>query len=299
MYDFAIPLSAKSVAIDLLSTLPSRYPVPVGALVRAAVILGVGENSMRVALARLRARGLVRSDGRGFYQLGADAEPLNRHVRSWRGIEDRVCPWDGSWVGLGPIEGAASRGASLAARLLGFRPLSRSLHIRPNNLVGGVAVVRKRLESVRPGTAGPVFRLSELALDTDRRARTLWEPRALEGDYRATCDRLQESEERLPTLSKEAAMSESFRLGGEAVRQIVLDPLLPEPIVDVTARRALVEAMQRYDEIGRHYWKAWAGESAALQQSPAAIGGLTIDGLAATQETQPAPDAIGERRPER
>ncbi len=94
-------------------------------------------------------------------------------------------------------------------------------------------------------------------------------------------------------------MSESFRLGGEAVRQIVLDPLLPEPIVDVSARRALVEAMQRYDQIGRHYWKAWAGESVALQQSPAAIGGLALGGLATTQETRPAPDATRQRRRER
>ena len=64
--DFRV--SAKSVAIDLLSTMPPRYPVAVGALVRAAAALGIGENSMRVALARLRARGLVESDERGLYR---------------------------------------------------------------------------------------------------------------------------------------------------------------------------------------------------------------------------------------
>ena len=53
-------------------------------------------------------------------------------------------------------------------------------------------------------------------------------------------------------------MAESFRVGGDAVRQIVLDPLLPDPIVDVDARRALVAAMRRYDRIGRSCWKAWA-----------------------------------------
>jgi phenylacetic acid degradation operon negative regulatory protein len=264
--------------------MPPRYPVPVGALVRAAVILGVGENSMRVALARLRARGLVRSDERGLYRLGSGAEPVNRHVRSWRSIEDRVGSWDGSWVGLEPAEGTASRHFKLALRLLGFRPLTRTLQVRPDNLAGGVEAVRQRLESLGPAPAGLVFRLAELDAATDRRARGLWDTRALETGYRAIRERLRESEERLRTLSEEGAMAESFLLGGEAVRQIALDPLLPAPIVDVDARRALVVAMRRYDRIGRRCWKAWAGEAVELEQSPAAIGGL-----AGARETRSAP----------
>ncbi len=92
-------------------------------------------------------------------------------------------------------------------------------------------------------------------------------------------------------------MSESFLLGGEALRQIVLDPLLPAPIVDVDARRALVDAMRRYDRIGRRYWKAWAGEAVELEQSPAAIG--AIGGLAATHETLSAAGLAGDGRRER
>lgn len=292
--DHALPISAKSVAIDLLSTMPPGYPVPVGALVRAAEILGVGENNMRVALARLRARGLVRSDERGLYRLGTEAESVNRHVCSWRDIEERVSSWDGSWVGIEPGAGAASRQSKLALRLLGFRPLTRTLGIRPNNLVGGVEAVRQRLASLGPEAAGPSFRLAELDDEIDRRARTLWDPRGLETGYRLTCKRLRDSEERLSTLSREAAMSESFQLGGEAVRQIVLDPLLPAPIADVVARRALVQAMRRYDRIGRRYWKGWAGKAAELERSPAAIGGL-----AAARETRSAPGIAGSGRGER
>jgi phenylacetic acid degradation operon negative regulatory protein len=54
-------------------------------------------------------------------------------------------------------------------------------------------------------------------------------------------------------------MAESFRLGGAAIRQIVLDPLLPEPIVPAAERRALVEAVRRYDRIGRRVWAGWLG----------------------------------------
>ena len=49
-------------------------------------------------------------------------------------------------------------------------------------------------------------------------------------------------------------MTESFRLGGQAIRQIVLDPLLPEPIVPAAERAALVAALRRYDRMGRSCW---------------------------------------------
>ena len=92
--------SAKSLILDLLSTLPPRRPVPVGALVRAGAMFDLGENRLRVALARLRSRGLVESDERGLYRLGAAAHAVSRQVRSWRTLEETVCPWDGSWVAV-------------------------------------------------------------------------------------------------------------------------------------------------------------------------------------------------------
>ena len=52
-------------------------------------------------------------------------------------------------------------------------------------------------------------------------------------------------------------MIESFRLGGAAIRQLTLDPLLPEPIVPGDERSALVAAMRRYDAAGRSCWAAF------------------------------------------
>jgi len=78
--------------------------------------------------------------------------------------------------------------------------------------------------------------------------------------YRASRRRLEQSAARLSDLPLEAAMTESFRLGGAAIRQIVFDPLLPEPIVPATERRKLVAAMRRYDARGRRVWKSWLGD---------------------------------------
>lgn len=275
--------TAKSLILDLLSTMPPRHRVPVGALVRAAAIFRIGENSLRVALARLRSRGFVESDERGLYRLGASAHSVNRQVRSWRTVEDEVCDWDGSWVAVqDPRSGArsAAKRRVIALRLLGFRALSGPLHVRPRNLAGGVASLRERLGSLGIGSRALVFRLSDLDDASDARARALWDVPALEQGYDATCATLEASAGRLPTLSQEAAMAEAFRLGGEAVRQIVLDPLLPAPIVDTDKRRALVDAMRRYDGLGRRFWRDWAGEAVELEQSPGDVSGLAAAALA-------------------
>jgi phenylacetic acid degradation operon negative regulatory protein len=276
--------SAKSLILDLLSTLPPRRPVPVGALVRAGAVFDLGENSLRVALARLRSRGLVESDERGLYRLGAAAHAVSRQVRSWRTLEEAVCPWDGSWVAVDHEPGRADRGAAQrranALRLLGFRAWRGRLELRPDNLLGGVEAVRDRLEALGVGPGALVFRLSELDPVSDRSARALWRAPALEADYEATRGRLEASAARLPTLSREGAMAESFRIGGEAVRQIVLDPWLPAPIVDIEKRSGMVEAMRRYDRLGRRMWKGWAGDSIELEQSPGDTSGLTAAGAA-------------------
>jgi phenylacetic acid degradation operon negative regulatory protein len=49
-------------------------------------------------------------------------------------------------------------------------------------------------------------------------------------------------------------MVASFVLGGEAIRRLVLDPLLPEEICPGRDRLALAAAMGRYDDLGRAAW---------------------------------------------
>ena len=275
---FGGKVSAKSLVIDLLSTMPSHHPVAVAALLRAAGLFGIGENSMRVTLARLRSRGLVESDQRGLYRLSSKALPVNREFRAWSTVETFVGAWDGSFIGIetsGLSRREDRRGSRVRERalgFLGFKSLTPTLRIRPNNLVGGVASCRQRLIALGFAPKPIVFQLTEFDESMDRRARGLWDIAKLEADYVATCERLAESVERLPGLGTEAAMAESFQLGGKAVRQIVLDPLLPAEIVDVEARSAMFDAMRRYDAIGRKHWKQWTGASIDLEQSPVDIG---------------------------
>lgn len=256
--------SPRSLILDLLSTV-GRASAPVRALVAAAGLFGIAENSLRVALARLLADGLVERDARGSYRIGPRAAALNDEIRGWRDVEERLVAWAGGWVAvqLGREPGLSvrvRRERARALRILGFRPLTPGLEVRPDNLVGGTPAVRERLVSLGLGPAGPVCALDQLDPDWEKLARELWDAEGLVEGYRASRRRLEESGARLPNLPLEAAMAESFQLGGAAIRRIVFDPLLPEPIVPAAERRKLVAAMRRYDALGRRVWKNWLGD---------------------------------------
>jgi phenylacetic acid degradation operon negative regulatory protein len=221
----------------------------------------------------------VESDQRGFYRLSRAALPVNRQVRSWAAIEDEVAAWDGGWLAvetsaLPRRDRQGARVRERALRFLGFESLTKALRVRPDNRLGGVGACRERLVGLGFEPAPIVFRLEELDTHLEREARNLWSRYELERVYRELKDRLAESAERLPSLSTRDAMCESFQLGGEAVRQLALDPLLPQEIIDVNARRALIEEMRRYDELGRGCWKQWAGDSIEPERSPVDIGSL-------------------------
>ena len=255
--------------------------MPVRALIGAAGLFGIAENNLRVALARLMATGLVERDERGQYRLGTGAGAIRDQVASWRRIEEQVRPWEGGWVAA--CTGGARRGLrgrvrrqSQALRLLGLRALAPGLAVRPDNLTGGVPAVRERLVGLGLEPDTIVAALDGLDATTEARARRLWDAERLVAGYRRMRAALERSERRLPRLEPAEAMAESFLLGGRAIREIVLDPLLPEPLVPGAERAALVEAMRRYDRAGRACWAAFlrgAGFSAVrLPIEPRVIG---------------------------
>ena len=67
---------------------------------------------------------------------------------------------------------------------------------------------------------------------------------------------------RLPSLRFEDAARESFELGGQAIRAILFDPLLPDPIVDASERQRFVATMRAYDEAGREVWMPFFRQAA-------------------------------------
>jgi len=227
--------------------------------VASCALFGIRENSVRVALVRLSAAGLVEAVGRGEYRLGPSAERLAADVATWRDAERRVRDWNGGWIavhvgGLGRSDRIALRARARALDLLGLRELDRGLFVRPDNLVGGVAVARERLAKLGLEPEAAVFVASDLDAVRERRAVALWNGPALSRAYRDTRSLLDTWLAGAESLALDVAARESFLLGNDAIRRLVFDPLLPAPLVDVEARRAFVDTLVRFDAAGHAIW---------------------------------------------
>jgi len=249
----------KSLILDLLSSLRGRA-MPVRALVAAAELFDISPESIRVALVRLRDHGTIERNDRGQYRLAPAAAPVQRHVIGWTRTEARLVAWTGGWIGVHTAglergDRTAVRRGEQALRLLGFRPLAAHLHVRPDNLNGGVDAVRIALCDLGLDRAALVFHLDALDATTEAHARALWDGERLCDGYRAMRADLERSAARLDALPEREAMVESFVLGGQAIRQLAHDPLLPEPIVPAGERAAVVETMRVYDRLGRARWR--------------------------------------------
>jgi len=255
---------AKSLILDLLSTLRPGAAMPVGLLVEAGELFGLSANNVRVSAARLLAEGSIARDERGSYRLGEKAQPVGQRVRSWRDLDRRTRVWSGEWIGVLP--GRVSRSAAAqrqrALNLIGLRILRDGLWIRPDNLAVSVDELRAELRLLGLPPTDMVFALRDFAAEDEQRARACWDVAALRRRYRALTAEIAAGTRRLPALSAEAAMVESFLVGGRALRQLVQDPLLPEEICPSAEREALLVAMKEYDRLGRLAWaellKRWS-----------------------------------------
>jgi phenylacetic acid degradation operon negative regulatory protein len=249
--------------LDLLSTL-RRGAMPVRALVAAGDLFGISENSVRVTLARLLTDRLIARDERGAYRLGPGAQAVSRQVASWRDLGARMRPWDGGWLavhtaGLGRTNRTQLRRRTRALSWLGFRELRPDLAVRPDNLTGGVDAVRTQLRALGLEPDALVFLVAGLDEATDERARRLWPVTRLVAGHRSARLALERSKRRLPALPEARAMVESFELGGNAIRQLALDPLLPDALLPGRERELLLETMLQYDRAGRACWARFLG----------------------------------------
>jgi phenylacetic acid degradation operon negative regulatory protein len=254
-------VSPKAVVLEVLSAGESIYrgTLPVRSLVRAASVFDIAENSVRVAIVRLRAEGLLESPDRGEYRLGPSAQIVNDKIHGWRTVSTRTADWDGAWVGvftadLSRTDRPALRRRLRALRYLGFEELKPGLFIRPNNLRPGVEGIREELFALGLDRQASVFRMDELNPEEERRVRAMWDAQRLEETYSRLHGELNTSMNRLDELPLHDSVREAFLLGREGIRQVVLDPLLPDPLIDEEKRLAMVDTLQDYCDKGLNLW---------------------------------------------
>lgn len=255
----AIPPRPKALILELL-LVASGGVLSVRDAILGAGLFDIGESAVRVTLVRLAAAGLVEGAGRGSYRLGPAAIGLAADVARWRQAGQGLRPWEGHYIAvhcgaLGRGDRAALRARTRALNLAGLAELERDFFVRPDNLPGGVDALRQRLLTLGLEPAANVFVAQGFDAKREAAARALWDGAALSAAYdrsRADLDRW--LDEAL-ALDPDVAAREAFLLGGKAIRQVIYDPLLPEPLVDAGAREAFFAATRRFDTAGRRLWQ--------------------------------------------
>lgn len=250
----------RGLVLDLLATLRTGS-MPVRALVAAGALFGIDENRMRVAVARALAEGAIERDQRGEYRRRA-RRGLGALVTGWRQLDQRMTRWNGEWIAvLATVPRGSDRTVEKANRRAlersGFRSFQRGVALRPANLTEPVGELRTRLVDLGLRDDATMAVIGHMDENGEQRARGLWDTAAIRAGYERSLAKLDASRRRLEGLSEARAMRESFTLGGEVIRQIVLDPLLPPPLVPAGEFAALLRAMRSYERLGRAGWRAF------------------------------------------
>ena len=249
----------RQLILDLLLAADGG-PLSARDAVIACSLYGISENSTRVALARLVADDLLEIEERAQYRLSPKAHELADDVAAWRSVEQRIRPWSGGYIvvhsgALGRSDRARLRARQRALDMLGFRELERGLHIRPDNVERNLDAVRKRLLVLGLEREASVFQAGGFDAAGEARIRRLWNCTVLNKRYRQLRQELEDWMRHCDTLEPRRAAREAFLVGGQAIRQIVYDPLLPEPFVDAAARHEFIETVRRFDLLGRSIWR--------------------------------------------
>lgn len=253
-----------AVVLDMLRSARSRRRTA-RSLIAAGELFGFSENTMRVTLSRLMARGLIESPERGLYRLSGQTDALNTFVERWRLGEARVRDWHaGEWL-FAHVQGEVAA-SDWALDALGFRQVRPTLFARPDNLASSLAELHELARSI--GLQPSVLLVAGIAQGNADPVTWLkgWHPTQLDDDYADALERLAASAERLPSLAPDAARLECFTLGGEMIHRLAKDPLLPAEFVDVAAREALWRAMLDYEIQGKNIWAT--GKEDALHRMP-------------------------------
>lgn len=242
--------------LDLLSP-RGRRPIAAAALVEACALFGIGSNRARVTLARLAAEGRLEHAGRGAYALSRCAEAINRRVRAWTELDRTMRPWNGDWivVHLERRPGARERAAtSHALRFARMALATPTIAVRPDNL--RLSDIELRDTLVEMGLRAPFFIVrGEAEAAARSRFAALWPVGELRAEQAKMAARLEKSIARIAGLPFERALTETFTLGGDGIRTLIMDPLLPETMMPPHERARLLATMRDYDRVGRKLWR--------------------------------------------
>ncbi len=256
--DIEVIPSAPDLILDLLSAHGAALSVQ--AMCRSGALLGITESAIRVGLTRLLQEKKIVRGQRGMYAYQPDA--LGLVLDDWQDQDRRTIAWNQQWIavyGANVPRGEKTiwRHHGLALALRGFAEFQPGLHIRPDNLSGGLQGFHAELLSLGLSPDAIVCRMVDLGPHQQSAACELWDSRLREAEYRRWITRLEKSRQTLRRLGQEQALRETLLQGRAAIAFLIRDPLLPPQLMPPEPRKALVDVVTEYTEQGRVMWQAW------------------------------------------
>jgi phenylacetic acid degradation operon negative regulatory protein len=258
-YQSSSRLSPRRLILEMLDAEPDRMANG-RRLVAAGSVFRFSENQVRVALSRLVADGLLLQPRRGDYALSGAATAIQQEIRHWRDIEQRLQRWRGDWCGV-LTDNLAAEGSTqfrTQSRALALRGLQRwrpGLWVRPNNLRGGPVQLGEELVTLGLDAMKGQCVIAQGDESCEVSLRGLWNNADLEHEYQRRIVQLLEAGERLEKPEFPAVLIETIELGGDTIRALLKDPLLPDQIASGDSRRQLIRLLKQYDKRGRRQWQ--------------------------------------------
>lgn len=246
----------KRLILSLLSA-PELPEISVQGVIRWGELFGIDAGAVRVSLGRMTKAQLLESPRRGHYAIGPAGQALAATARSWVKSEERLKDWDGGWLVAHTAHLKRSNRGALRARerafaLDGFVAIEKELWCRPANYRESLKTTLSRMCDL--GLEAETVLIEANSVEPKPQPESLWPIDALRGRYLELSQAMEVSLERLPTLDTWTAAKETFLVGESVIRQINADPLLPDAMIDASARRHMHSMMIEYDQAGRSVW---------------------------------------------
>jgi phenylacetic acid degradation operon negative regulatory protein len=249
------PFTTRSV---IASTLLGSHPplLPVRVLVRSAVMFGISEGTVRVALTRMVTTGELQTNGDGLYELiGHLRKRQTRQDQSRIGVASH--DWDGDWE-MGVVHSTEARSAASRAELrnalkrLRFGELREGVWLRPNNLDPKRLTEDREFadESVRWFVAQPSD-----AIDT---AHRLWDLDEWNTTANQMIDQLRSETKTLTRVTADQELASAFTLSATVLRHFQADPLLPAQLLPKHwVGLKLRDQFETFDIVFQQCWRTW------------------------------------------
>lgn len=231
-------------------------------LLAAGEVFGLSANQMRVALTRLVADGLLYKAQRGQYALSGAGAALREEIQRWRHLEDQLCEWRGDWcvlitANLALESSTRFRAQNRALRLRGMQRWRPGLWVRPNNIGGGLPALVADVSSLGLDSLAGSFVICETDSSCRDELIGLWDIEAMRKQYKHSLQRVEDALNRINQADQTAVLKETVVLGGEMIRSLLTDPLLPAAMLGCDTRARLMTMVRDYDAAGRLRWRSF------------------------------------------